>query len=381
MNTENETEHNIRLKVIGLGGAGNNAINLMLDENLPNVKLYVANTDSQDLVKSKCDNKIILGKTGFGAGGDPEKGRQCALESIDAIRETLKDTDILIISAGLGGGTGTGAAPVFAQAAKEMGIITLAIVSTPFNLEGKRKLLLAEQGLDILKQYVDSYVVLSNQKLVDIYHSFPIKETFKCANQTLKNTIQIIHNVIYETGYMNIDFNDLRQVLSNGGESIISLAQASGKDRALKAVEDAIYSPVFRTQIKTCDKIAIIFRCDKKTSFDEIQTASNLIEEQLALNENAEKFLGIQYVETSDKQDFFQVNIIASNIASNINKVDYNNMNLNAKTSVYNLQQQAHQVYDNNSYHSNNTIPYNQNMNAQPMMGDKSNDDLPEFFS
>lgn len=377
MNTENETEHNIRLKVIGLGGAGNNAINLMLDENLPNVKLYVANTDSQDLVKSKCDNKIILGKTGFGAGGDPEKGRQCALESIDAIRETLKDTDILIISAGLGGGTGTGAAPVFAQAAKEMGIITLAIVSTPFNLEGKRKLLLAEQGLDILKQYVDSYVVLSNQKLVDIYHSFPIKETFKCANQTLKNTIQIIHNVIYETGYMNIDFNDLRQVLSNGGESIISLAQASGKDRALKAVEDAIYSPIFRTQIKTCDKIAIIFRCDKKTSFDEIQAASNLIEEQLALNENAEKFLGIQYVETSDKQDFFQVNIIASNI----NKVDYNNMNLNAQTSVYNLQQQAHQVYDNNSYHFNNTIPYNQNMNAQPMMGDQSNDDLPEFFS
>lgn len=375
----NAEDLEVKLKVIGVGGAGNNAINLMLDENLPNVELLVANSDRQDLVKSLCPNKILLGDStrGFGAGGDPKVGRECALESIKEIQKSLENTDIVIISAGLGGGTGTGAAPVIAEAAKKMGILTVAVVTTPFELiEGKHKSLIAQEGLKKLSEVVDSYIVISNQKLVENYRNLPVQEAFKVSNYTLKNSIKIIRDIIFETGFINLDFNDLRQVLLDGKETIIRIGNGFGKDRAIKAVDDALMTPLFQSEIKNCQKVAILFQCDKRASLDDIETAKNRIDEYLANNLEAQTFIGLQYIDTQDREEIFRISIIASNLNANVSTNTYAVPKLLQRNVSEHYEQNMQNTYTqiNGSHHTRIMSYTVQNYE------DENEDVMPNFF-
>ncbi|WP_406616157.1 cell division protein FtsZ [Mycoplasmopsis hyopharyngis] len=340
----NLNEKHISMKVIGVGGAGNNAINLILDEqkNWQNIELYVANTDSQDLEKSRCNNKIFLGSStrGLGAGNDPNVGQQCAIESLGEIQRIVSNTDIVVIATGLGGGTGTGASPVIAKTAKEAGALTIAIVTTPFKLEGKTKSLVANKGLENLKKYVDAFIVLSNQKLISLYSKLPIIEAFKVANITLKQSIKVIHDTIFETGYINVDFNDLKRVLLNGNDTIISIGTAYGKERAKKAITEAFSAPLFEKEVKGAKKMIVLFQCDRNTNLEEIELASEMIDELMHIeNDEMEKIIGFQLFD--NQEDFFQVNIIASNIKNEApfsTSGEFNRIQNMSNTSIFNMQ-------------------------------------------
>lgn len=316
---ENNKKHkNVNLKIIGVGGAGNNAINLLLNENYSNVELYVANTDFQDLEQSQCPNKIYLGKKtdGYGAGGNPEVGEAAANESIREIESVLKDTDLLIISAGLGGGTGTGAAPVIAQAARDAGIMTLAIVTTPFEtFEGAKRKKISDQGLQQIAKTCDSYIVLSNEKLALGYDTVDITQAFLLANVTLKNTIKTIRDIIFENFDINIDFNDLRKMLKNGNQSFLGVGKSSGEKAAQKAVESALLNQLNEYELSDPEKIMILFKVQNST-FKEINDARKKIDELLGVkSDDIEVFLGIQNIKTDDKRDkSFEVNIFATNL-------------------------------------------------------------------
>ncbi|EGV00052.1 cell division protein ftsz [Mycoplasmopsis columbina SF7] len=315
---------NVKVKVIGIGGAGNNAINLLLEEDLPNVELWIANTDYQDLEKSKCTNKLYLkgDSEGYGAGGDPKIGKKAAEDSIREIDDVLQDTDLLIITAGLGGGTGTGAAPVIAKAAKDKGIVTLAIVSTPFTIfEGSRRKKIALEGLEELKNSTDSYIVLSNDKLMQSNLEGNSEDAFKFANITLKNSIKAIWEVIFEKFTINIDFNDLRKVLKNGSQTFISIGKGFGNDAWKKAVEQALLNQLNEFELSDPKKIIIIFKM-KQSSFKEIEEAKKLIDQYLNVkDDDVEILLGIKYLENVDERDkSFSLTVIASGLNSSSEK-------------------------------------------------------------
>lgn len=355
----------INMKVIGIGGAGNNAINLIISEkeNWNDVELFVANTDSQDLAKSACNNKIFLGSStrGLGAGNDPNIGAQCANESLSEIQKVVANTDIVVIATGLGGGTGTGASPIIAKAAKDAGALTIAIVTTPFKLEGKNKSLIANKGLDLLKKNVDAFIVLSNQKLISLYNKLPIIDAFRVANITLKQSIKAIHDTIFKTGYINVDFNDLRRILVNGKESIISIGTAHGKERSKKAIQEAFSAPLFEKEIKGAGKMIVLFQCDKHTNLEEIESASDMIDELIYLDaDNIEKIIGFQLLE--DQEDFFQVNIIASNIK---NEAPFSKNNDTIEQKIHNL---ANNTINNFKNQTNNNID------------EETKDSIPNFF-
>ncbi|KUH47296.1 cell division protein FtsZ [Mycoplasmopsis meleagridis] len=228
---ENFNYKTIKIKVIGIGGAGNNAINFLINENLqfPNIEYYVANTDYSDLDNSICKNKIHLtGETkGWGAGGDNTVGESAAEASKKEIEKAIEGADLIILVAGLGGGTGTGAAPVIAKKAKDANIITLSIVFMPFAYEGKKKLNLAQEGLDKIKEASDSYVVIDNEKIFKSHSNLPSNQAFKLLNSSLKDTVIAVNNIISKNYFMNVDFNDLRSILKDGKRTFVAIGKVS----------------------------------------------------------------------------------------------------------------------------------------------------------
>ncbi|MGV2393025.1 UNVERIFIED_CONTAM: cell division protein FtsZ [Campylobacter lari] len=327
-NEHYKTQRNntVNIKIIGVGGAGNNAINLLLKDNesfIDKNTLYVANTDAQDLEKSNCENKICLGsedKRGFGAGGDPEVGKNLTLESSDEIKEILQDTDLLILTGGLGGGTGTGALPVFAKIAKELNVLTLAFVTTPFeSVEGKKKKIIATQGIDELKKYVDSYVVISNQKLASNYKDIPFKDSLLKANTLLKNAMRMIYEILNVNGTVNIDFNDLKSILQDGQQSIIVSTKCTGPNKVQQAVEKCLNNTLFDIEIKKCKKLLVNYHLDSKGSIAEMTQAAQLINEHLNVNEDKIfEIVGIIQDELDPnipQEDHFTINLIASGIS------------------------------------------------------------------
>lgn len=246
-----------RIKVFGIGGAGNNAINRMIDEGLQGVEFYVANTDLQVLNVSLVKNKIVLGNDGLGAGGDPANGRKAAEESENEIREAVRDADMIFITTGLGGGTGTGAAPLFAKLAREAGALTVAIVTKPFNFEGSRRMAQAEAGLEELKQYTDSLIVVSNNNLLEVIGRIPFREAFKEADNVLRQGVQTITDLIAVPALINLDFADVKSVMANQGRALIGIGMASGENKASEAAENAITSPLLESQIEGASKAII----------------------------------------------------------------------------------------------------------------------------
>ena len=242
-----------KIKVFGVGGAGCNAINRMVEEEVRGVEFYVANTDLQVLNISPAKNKIILGKTttkGLGAGANPEIGYKAALESEDDIRSAMEGADMVFITAGLGGGTGTGAAPLFAKIAKEFDILTVGIVTKPFTFEGKKRTAQSIQGLEELRKYVDSLIIVSNNQLLEVIGRIPFVEAFREADNVLRQGVQTITDLIAVPAMINLDFADVRAVMEGQGSALIGIGMAQGENKAQEAAAKAITSPLLEAQIR-----------------------------------------------------------------------------------------------------------------------------------
>jgi len=233
------------IKVIGVGGGGGNAVDHMMRSHIDGVDFIKANTDAQALHATSAHSVIQIGADltkGLGAGADPQIGKQAALEDKDRIAEALDGADMVFITAGMGGGTGTGAAPVIAQQAKEMGILTVAVVSRPFRFEGNRRMKIADEGISELTEYVDSLITISNEKLLDVEDS-PITDAFSMANEVLQGAVQGIAELITRQGLINVDFADVTTVMQEMGKAMMGSATAAGENRAAEAVSGALFSP------------------------------------------------------------------------------------------------------------------------------------------
>jgi cell division protein FtsZ len=251
MNFDLPLERSSIIKVLGIGGGGNNAVNHMFEKGIRDVNFVVCNTDHQALTKSQVPIKVQIGESlteGRGAGSKPEIGRQAAIENIDNVMEALSgNTKMVFITTGMGGGTGTGATPVIAKACKDAGLLTIAVVTIPFKSEGKVRIRQAIEGVTELKDHVDALLVINNEKLREIYGNQPVSTAFAKADDILTTAVKGIAEIITVTGYINVDFADVETVMKNSGVSIMGMGKASGENRAIKAIEDALSSPLLNS--------------------------------------------------------------------------------------------------------------------------------------
>jgi cell division protein FtsZ len=246
METKNNAESFARIKVVGVGGGGTNAVNRMIEEGIQGVDFVAVNTDAQALMLAKAPNKVRIGEKltrGLGAGGNPEVGRKSAEETAEELYNVLKGSDMVFVTAGLGGGTGTGAAPIVAQIAKEVGALTIGVVTRPFTFEGARRMQSAETGMDNLKEHADTLIVIPNDRLLQIVDKrASLNDAFRMADDVLRQGIQGISELITVPGLINLDFADVKAIMSEGGAALMAVGKASGEDRARIAAEMAISS-------------------------------------------------------------------------------------------------------------------------------------------
>ena len=281
---DEETKFNAKIKVIGVGGGGGNAVNTMIKASLSGVDFISINTDIQALRASQAPHKIQIGEKvtkGLGAGADPSVGRKAAQEDTSKILEVCTGADMVFITAGMGGGTGTGAAPIIAQIAKECGALTVGVVTKPFAFEGKRRALFAEQGIDELKKAVDSLVVIPNQRLLNIAgRTIPLLEAFQIADDVLRQSVQGISDIIVKPGHINVDFADVKTVMANMGRSIMGTGVATGDDRASEAAQRAISSPLLEDgSIEGARGVLINITGGPSITLHEITQAASIINE------------------------------------------------------------------------------------------------------
>jgi cell division protein FtsZ len=277
------------IKVIGVGGGGGNAVNHMYKQGITGVDFIICNTDAQALELSPIPNKVQLGASlteGMGAGSIPEVGKNSAIENIDDIKQMLGvNTKMLFITAGMGGGTGTGASPIIAKAAREMDILTVGIITTPFSFEGKRRRMQADAGMEELKKYVDSFLVISNDRLRQIFGNLTLGSAFAQADNILTTAAKGIAEIITLPGYINVDFKDVRTVMKDSGVSIMGSSSAEGENRALKAVEGALSSPLLKdNEIEGARYILLnISSGSKEVTMDEVSIITDYIQEEAGL--------------------------------------------------------------------------------------------------
>ncbi|NVJ60792.1 MAG: cell division protein FtsZ [Gammaproteobacteria bacterium] len=271
------------IKVIGLGGGGGNAVEHMLAANIDGVEFVCANTDSQALGKSNSRTTIQLGGSitkGLGAGANPEIGRQAALEDRERIQEVLKDTDMVFLTAGMGGGTGTGAAPVVAEIAKEMGILTVAVVTKPFFFELKKRMKVAEEGIAELRRHVDSLIIVPNDKVLSVLKGKALTEAFRAANDVLHGAVQGIAELITRPGLINVDFADVKTVMSEKGMAMMGTGIASGENRAKIAAETAVASPLLEdVDLSGARGILVNITCGEDMSIDEFAEVGSIVQD------------------------------------------------------------------------------------------------------
>ena len=262
MNFDLPVERSSIIKVLGIGGGGNNAVNHMFEKGITDVNFVICNTDHQALLKSQIPIKVQIGESlteGRGAGSKPEIGRQAAIENINDVMDALSgNTKMVFITTGMGGGTGTGATPVIAKACKEAGLLTIAVVTIPFKSEGKVRIRHAIDGVTELKDYVDSLLVINNEKLREIYGNQPVSTAFAKADDILTTAVKGIAEIITVTGYINVDFADVETVMKNSGVSIMGMGKAAGENRAIKAIENALASPLLNSNDITGAKSILI---------------------------------------------------------------------------------------------------------------------------
>lgn len=270
------------IKVIGVGGAGNNAVNRMVESGIRGVEFISVNTDRQALQESKAGTKIQIGEKitrGLGAGANPDIGAQSAEENKSEIAEVLRGADMVFVTAGMGGGTGTGAAPIVAAAAKEMGILTIGVVTKPFTFEGKKRLSQAERGIESLKGKVDTLVVIPNDKLLQIIdRKTSIVDAFKMADDVLRQGVQGISDLIAVPGLVNLDFADVKTIMLNTGMAHMGVGRASGENRAEDAAKQAIQSPMLESSIEGARGVIINITGGNNLGLHEVNTAAELVQ-------------------------------------------------------------------------------------------------------
>jgi len=281
---ENEQSKGAVIKVIGVGGGGCNAVNRMLETNLQGVEYIAINTDQQALGRCNAETKIQIGEKltrGLGAGGNPEIGQKSTEENLDTLADLMEGTDMVFITAGMGGGTGTGAAPIIAKAAKDMGILTVGVVTKPFSFEGRKRKAQADLGLDFLKKYVDSLVVVPNDKLLaNCAKDTSMVEAFAMADDVLRQGVQGISDLISDFALINVDFADVRSVMTDRGVSHMGVGHGTGDDRAKEAVTAAIESPLLETRISGAKAILLYVSGGYDLGMMEVNEIASLVEEQ-----------------------------------------------------------------------------------------------------
>ena len=300
-----------RIVVIGVGGAGSNAVNRMIDERIDNVEFYVLNTDKQALATSKAPNRIAIGESitkGLGAGGNPEIGKKAALASKDRIQEIVKDANMVFIAAGMGGGTGTGAAPIVAQIARDAHALTIGIVTRPFNFEGRMRIANSVSGLTELKEAVDSIIIVSNDKLLMASGNKPISKAFEESDKVLAQSVKTVTDLILLPAVINLDFADVQSTLKGSGIALIGFGLGQGPRKAADAAESAISSPLLEASISGARRAICAVTCGQNVSLYEAEECVNRIIEQ-AGNAIDIKF-GVSINENLD--DMILVSVIAS---------------------------------------------------------------------
>ncbi len=301
-----------RIKVIGVGGGGSNAVNRMIEAGVKGVEFIVVNTDVQALNNSKAPIKIQLGSKltrGLGAGADPNIGRNAALEDHEKILDVLEGSDMIFVTSGLGGGTGTGAAPVIASLAIELGALTVAVVTKPFTVEGKKRMMQAELGLAELRECVDTIITIPNSKLKEVEEKITIMEAFRRADDVLLQAVQGISNLITVPGMINLDFADVKSVMKGMGVALMGIGSASGENAAVKAMKAAIDSKLLEeNSIKGAKGALINITGSKNMPLDEIEEAISLIQEEA--HEDSNIIFGTVFDE--DMNDEVKITVIAT---------------------------------------------------------------------
>ena len=305
-------ECGVKIKVIGVGGGGNNAVNRMISTNIRGVEFVSVNTDRQALQRSEAPQQLVIGEKitkGFGAGANPQIGARAAEESIEEIRAMLEGTDMVFVTAGMGGGTGTGAAPVVARVAREMDILTVGIVTKPFSFEGKRRMDQAEAGIAEIAQYVDSLIVIPNERLKEVSNAkISLATAFGIADDVLRHGVQSVSDLIVGTGFINLDFADVTSVMANAGYAHMGVGSATGKDKAEQAAKQALSSPLLETSIKGAKGILISISVSPDVSLDDVDLASNMVKNEA--NPEANIIWGVAF--DNDLEDEMKVTIIAT---------------------------------------------------------------------
>ena len=300
-----------RIAVVGVGGGGGNALNCIVATGIQNVEYISVNTDAQALKNSKATTKIQIGQKlthGLGAGGKPEIGEGAAQESKEEIQDALKGADMIFITAGMGGGTGTGAAPVVAEIARDMGILTVAVVTKPFAFEGARKLAQAERGIDALIKNVDSLVVIPNQKLLTGKENLTMRQSFALADDILKTAVLSVTELILRHGEINVDFADVKTIMSNAGYAHMAIGHGEGKDKVADAVQQVISSPLLETSIKGAKRLLLNITMSEDIVAGDIAELTDTITKAAA--EDVELIFGADFKE--DLSDTIDVIVIAS---------------------------------------------------------------------
>ncbi len=306
-----------RIKVVGVGGGGGNAVNNMISSKLGGVDFIVANTDAQDLDRSACSDRIQLGPSitmGLGAGADSEVGRQSAEESVNDISEAVTGADMVFITAGMGGGTGTGASPVIARQCKEKGALTVAVVTKPFKFEGEKRLQKALAGIESLRNEVDSLIIIPNERLKALSgKSTTFKDLISKADDVLLNAVRGISDLIMSSGFINLDFADVKKVMEQMGSAIMGMGSASGEGRAIEAAQNAINSPLLEDiSIQNAKGLLMNITGPSDMTMDEIDDASNYIKEEV--NDDADIFWGVVFDDNMEND--IKVTVIATGITT-----------------------------------------------------------------
>jgi len=303
------------IKVVGVGGGGGNAVNYMQQSNIEGVEFINANTDVQALQSSECNTILQLGSNltkGLGAGADPDVGRQAAIEDRERIAEALEGSDMVFITAGMGGGTGTGAAPVIAEIARDLGALTVAVVTRPFHFEGARRDKLAQQGLKLLKESVDSLITIPNEKLLEVMgKEASLQDAFATANDVLRNAVQGISELITSPGLINVDFADVKTVMSEMGQAMMGAASAAGANRAVEAAHNALSSPLLEdTNIHGAKGILVNVTAGPDLSIGEFGAVGGMIRDMAS--DDATVVIGTSI--DSNMKDELRVTMVATGI-------------------------------------------------------------------
>lgn len=371
----------VKIKIIGVGGGGNNSVNRMISAGIKSAQFIALNTDKQALFMNRAETRIVIGEKltrGLGAGSNPEVGKKAAEESREAIKDQIKDADLIFITAGMGGGTGTGAAPVVAQIAKELGILTIAVVTTPFFFESKVKLKNAEMGVENLRKYVDSLVVISNDKLRSISpKGTPITESFREADDVLRQGIQGISDLIVNPSLINLDFADVCTIMRDKGMAHMGIGYAKGENKTIEAVKKAVSSPLLETTIEGATGVLLYIKGGVDLPIDEVYEAAALVQQVVDPDCN------IIFGATIDNNlhEEVEITIIATGFDENKNLKTVDDGELKDKITSFdplNLNVKNDETNDD----ENNDNVFNQDEEEQIMSShiDDDDDNIPPFL-